>query len=76
MNSDSIHSLAEDAYNFSTIINFPQELQKYVSNNFKATNISLSIYHSIKTLHFLSLVFLKQILIINNSVLEKKYWIL
>lgn len=56
MNSDSVHNLAEDAYNFSTILNYPEELQPLVQQHFKATNISLAIYHGIKTLYYFGLV--------------------
>ncbi|WP_345991162.1 DUF5677 domain-containing protein [Sulfurimonas sp. HSL-1716] len=59
MNSDSVHSLAEDVYNFGTVLNFPIELQSVAIKNFKATNISLSIYHGIKTLYYFGLVLVK-----------------
>lgn len=59
MNSDSVHSLAEDAYNFSTIINYPKKLQPLIKRHFKANNSSLAVYHGIKTIYYFGLVLIE-----------------
>lgn len=56
MNSDSIHSLSEDVYNFNTLPSYPEELQSLMANNFKAINASLAVYHGIKSVYFYGLV--------------------
>ncbi|MFY4786404.1 DUF5677 domain-containing protein [Aliarcobacter butzleri] len=59
MNSDSIHNFAEDTYNFMLVNNFPFELQKIVTEHFKSIQVSMSIYHGIKSLQYYGLVIKK-----------------
>lgn len=71
MNSDSVHSLSEDVYNFSTISNYPKGVQPLIFEYFHASNASLSMYHGIKAIHYYGLVLYE----ISNKLLnydEKK----
>ncbi len=55
MNSDSIHSLSEDVYNFCTVESYPPELQKHVIRNLRALNMSMSVYLAMKSVLFYAL---------------------
>ncbi|MFM5062293.1 DUF5677 domain-containing protein [Aeromonas veronii] len=55
MNSDSVHSLSEDAYNYCTVSNYPDELQEHVIRNYRALSLSMSVYLSIKSVYFYGL---------------------
>lgn len=56
MNSDSIHSFAEDTFNLLAFNSFPKELQEIAKEHFKSVQISMSIYHGIKSLQFYGIV--------------------
>ena len=71
MNSDSIHSLSEDVYNFSRIPSYPEELQLLIANNFKAINASLAVYHGIKSVYFYGLVIKEISTKLLNSIEEE-----
>jgi len=71
MNSDSIHSLSEDVYNFSTISTYPKGVQSLIHEYFHASNASLSVYHGIHSIHYYGLVLLEiSKKLLNNN--EKK----
>ncbi|MDO6496962.1 DUF5677 domain-containing protein [Photobacterium sanguinicancri] len=55
MNSDSIHSLSEDIFNFCTLESYPEELKHYAFRNFQALNISMSVYLGMKSVLFYAL---------------------
>lgn len=59
MNSDSIHNFAEDTYNFITINSLPLELQEISIEHLKSSQVSMSIYHGIKSLQYYGLVIKK-----------------
>lgn len=71
MNSDSIHNFAEDTYNFMIVNNFPFELQKTVIEHFKSIQVSMSIYHGIKSLQYYGLVIKKISIRIKSKKDEK-----
>ncbi|MFW1086215.1 DUF5677 domain-containing protein [Vibrio parahaemolyticus] len=55
MNSDSVHSLSEDIFNFCTLESYPEELKHYVFRNFQALNLSMSVYLGMKSVLFYAL---------------------
>ena len=72
MNSDSVHGLSEDVYNFCTIENYPEELRQYVFRNFMALNLSMSVYLAMKAVVFYALALDKVIILLqsNDDVFE------
>ena len=52
MNSDSVHCLSEDIFNFSTLEQYPSQSQHVVKDGFLSQNASLSVYLFAKTLGF------------------------
>lgn len=72
MNSDSIHSLSEDTYNFSTIPHYPEQVQELVYKNLKSGNSSLSVYHGIKSIYYYGLVLNQLAKKLDNTDLSKK----
>jgi len=67
MNSDSVHSLSEDVYNFCTIENYPDELKQHVFRNFKALNLSMSVYLGMKSVAFYALALDKVITLLKGE---------
>ncbi|RUO29539.1 DUF5677 domain-containing protein [Aliidiomarina soli] len=67
MSSDSIHSLSEDVYNFCTIENYPDELKPHVFRNFKALNLSMSVYLGMKSVAFYALALDKVITLLKGK---------
>lgn len=55
MNSDSVHGLSEDVYNYCLLPNYPDELQPYIVRNYRALSKSLSIYLAMKSVAFYGL---------------------
>jgi hypothetical protein len=52
MNSDSIHSSSEDVYEYCLINAYPYELQEIAVERFKSIQVSMSVYHGIKSLQY------------------------
>lgn len=71
MNSDSVHSFAEDAHNFIIINNFPIGFQELAIEHYKSSQVSMSIYHGIKSLQYYGIVIEKISLKIKNKSDEK-----
>ncbi|RBQ31726.1 hypothetical protein CRU92_05810 [Arcobacter sp. FW59] len=71
MNSDSIHSFAEDTFNLLAFNSLPKELQEIAKEHFNSVQISMSIYHGIKSLQFYGIVISKVSLKIKSKNDEK-----
>ncbi|MFW9738967.1 DUF5677 domain-containing protein [Vibrio parahaemolyticus] len=58
MNSDSVHSLSEDVYNYCLLPNYPEELQPHIARSYRAMSKSMSIYLAMKSVGFYGLALL------------------
>ncbi|BBO58909.1 DUF5677 domain-containing protein [Mycoavidus sp. B2-EB] len=67
MNSDSVHCLSEDMFNFGTISKYPAQLQKCVLDYLKSQNASLSVYLFCQTLRFFCFGLQKYSLLVKND---------
>ena len=67
MNSDSVHSLSEDVYNFNTIPNYPIELQETMEKYFLMSNASLSVYHILECIRFYSMALQNICILLKNN---------